>query len=199
MNEARVPRDIVVIGGSAGSLRVIFTILGRLPPHLEALVAIVMHRSPTYEGQLVQLLGRRSQLPVSEPAHGEPLARGRVYVAPPDRHMEFDGASWKVARGAKVHWARPAIDPLFLSAAFTFGPRVLGVQLSGGGSDGVSGLIAIHKHGGLTMAQSPDEAESPSMPSAAITKDNIEAVLGAEQIGAAITGLATGEVISLAR
>jgi two-component system, chemotaxis family, protein-glutamate methylesterase/glutaminase len=199
VNEARLPRDIVVVGGSAGSLTVVFTILQRLPRNLPALLAIVMHRSPTYNGQLVQLLGRRSHLPVSEPTHGDPLALGQVYVAPPDHHMRVDGDAWNVARGAKVHWARPAIDPLFLSAASTFGSRVVGIQLSGGGSDGVSGLISIHAHGGLTMAQRPDEAQSPSMPSTAILKDDIDAVLSADEIAAAIPGLVIGNAISTLR
>jgi two-component system chemotaxis response regulator CheB len=192
VNEARLPRDIVVIGGSAGSLAVIFTILQALPRDLEALVAIVMHRSPTYNGQLLQLLARRSNLPVYEPNTGDRLTLGRVYVAPPDRHLRVERARWSVARGARVHWARPAIDPLFLSAASTFGPRVVGVQLSGGGSDGVSGLIAIHAHGGLTVAQRPDEAQAPSMPSTAIMKDHIDAVLTADEIAAAIPGLVVG-------
>ncbi len=195
MNEARLPRGIVVVGGSAGSLTVIFTILARLPRDLDALLAIVMHRSPTYDGQLLQLLSRRSNLPVYEPSTGDRLTLGRVYVAPPDRHIEFAGGRWSVARGAKVHWARRAIDPLFLSAASTFGPRVLGVQLSGGGSDGVSGLIAIHAAGGLTMAQRPDEAQAPSMPSAAIMKDDIDAVLKADEIAAAIPELAIGHAL----
>lgn len=199
MNEAALPRDIVVVGGSAGSLTVIFTILERLPPKLGALLAIVMHRSPTYDGQLVHLLGRRSHLPVGEPSDGDRLTLGRVYVAPRDRHIQIDGAHWSVARSAKVHWARPAIDPLFLSAAAIFGPRVVGIQLSGGGSDGVSGLIAIHAHGGLTVAQRPDEAQAPSMPSTAIRKDHIDAVLTAEEIAAAIPGLVTGNAVPRAR
>lgn len=199
MNEARLPRDIVVVGGSAGSLTVIFTILKHLPPDLEVLLAIVMHRSPTYNGHLVELLARRSNLPVYEPSDGDRLTFGRVYVAPPDHHIQIEGDSWRVSRGAKVHWARPAVDPLFMSAASTFGPRVAGVQLSGGGSDGVSGLIAIHGRGGLTMAQRPDEAESPSMPSAAISKDDIAAVLKADEIAAAIPELVIGNAIPTVR
>lgn len=199
MNEARLPRDIVVIGGSAGSLTVIFTILTHVPENLEAVLAIVMHRSPMYDGLLLQLLARRSSLPVYEPSDGDRLTFGRIYVAPPDRHIQIEGERWRVSRGAKVHWARPAIDPLFISAASTFGPRVAGIQLSGGGSDGVSGLIAIHGHGGLTIAQRPDEAQAPSMPSTAIIKDDIHGVLKADEIAAAIPELVIGNAIPTVR
>ena len=194
MNEVRLPRDVVVIGGSAGSLPVVLTILERLPPNLAALVAIVLHRGAT-QSQLALLLSRRSNVPVYEPRDGDRCTFGRVYIAPPDHHMRIEGAFWHVRRGAKVHYARPAVDPLFISAAARFGSRVLGIQLSGGGSDGVSGLIAIHGHGGLAVAQSPDEAQAPSMPATAIQKDNVAAILTADEIAAAIPGLVEGRAI----
>jgi two-component system chemotaxis response regulator CheB len=120
---------------------------------------------------------------------------GTVYVAPRDHHITVDDSSWQVTRGAKVHYARPSIDPLFKSAAARFGARVVGILLSGGGSDGVSGLIAIHGHGGLTIAQHPDEATSPSLPLAAINRDHVHAVLTVEAIAAAIPELVTGEIV----
>ena len=192
INAGRLVRDVFCIGTSAGGLHALSGILTRLPAELPAVVAIVMHRSATFESQLVTLLNRRAPLPVMEPADGDPIVDGRIYVAPRDVHMTVDGTRWQLVRGPKVHWTRPAVDPLFVSAAERFGPRCVGILLSGGGADGVAGLIAMKKHGGLSIAQDPTEAQDPSMPIRAIHEDDTDAILKTEDIASAMAALAAG-------
>jgi two-component system chemotaxis response regulator CheB len=193
MNESRVARDVVVLGGSAGALAALKTILGVLPARLPATLAIVMHRSATFESQLAALLGRICPLPVREPADGEAICSGHVYIAPRDVHMTVDRNHWRLTRGPKLHWLRPAVDPLFTSAAAHYGKRVVGTLLSGGGWDGVSGLLAIKSAGGLSIAQDPTEAPYDSMPMHAILDDHVDSILRAAEIAAAIPALVKGQ------
>ncbi|HEX7214002.1 MAG TPA: chemotaxis protein CheB [Methylomirabilota bacterium] len=185
-------RDIFCLGGSAGGLHAVLDILTRLRADLPAVVAIAMHRSPTFDSRLVDLLGRKTMLPVMEPIDGDPISPGHVYVAPRDMHLTVETDRWRLRRGAKIHWTRPAVDPLFASAAAWFGPRCVGVLLSGGGADGVAGLIAIKAKGGLSIAQNPAEAQDPSMPVRAIHQDDVDAILDAREIATALTALAAG-------
>lgn len=193
MNEEGITRDVVVLGGSAGALAALKTILGGLPERLPATLALVLHRSATFESQLAELLGRICPLPVSEPADGEAICAGHVYVAPRDVHMTMDHDCWRLTRGPKLHWLRPAVDPLFTSAAGHFGKRVVGALLSGGGWDGVSGLLAIKAVGGLSIAQDPTEAPYDSMPMHAILDDHVDSILRAGEITTAIVALAKGQ------
>jgi two-component system chemotaxis response regulator CheB len=163
INQDRTVRDTFVLGASAGGIEALAGILKRLPATLSATVGIVLHRSPTFESQLDRLLGRFSALPVGEPADGDPIKAGQVYVAPRDVHMSMHDDRWRLYRGPKVHFSRPAIDPLFMSAAASRGRRAVGVLLSGGGSDGVLGLLAIKAANGLSIAQQPSEAQAPSV------------------------------------
>ena len=192
MNESRVARDVVVLGGSAGALAALKTILAGLPARLPATLAIVVHRSATFESQLAGLLDRICPLPVREPVDGEPIRSGHVYVAPRDVHMTVERDHWRLTRGPKLHWLRPAVDPLFTSAAAHYGTRVVGTLLSGGGWDGVSGLLAIKAVGGLSIAQDPTEAPYDSMPMHAILDDHVDSVLRATEIAAAIPVLVEG-------
>ena len=107
-------------------------------------------------------------------------------------HLTVEADRWRLVRGPKVHWTRPAVDPLFASAADRYGPRCVGVLLSGGGSDGVAGLIAIKAMGGLSIAQNPAEAQAPSMPIRAIHGDDVDAVLSTDEIAGALAALTTG-------
>jgi two-component system chemotaxis response regulator CheB len=159
INGERIVRDVIVIGASAGGVQALLGLLGRLPDALPAAVAIVLHRSPFHETRLPWVLGRRTKVRVVEPSEGEPVEHGTVYVAPRDRHLVFrDGTVW-MDGVPREHRTRPAIDPLFRTAAAFYGPRVVGVLLSGMGGDGVSGLMHIKAHGGLSMVQSPAEAQ----------------------------------------
>ena len=192
INTDRQVRDVFCFGASAGGLHALMDILARLSGDLPAVVAVALHRSPTFDSRLVDLLGRKTSLPVVEPVDGDPISPGHVYVAPRDMHLVVDADRWRLVRGAKVHWARPAVDPLFTSAAEQFGPRCVGILLSGGGTDGVAGLIAIKAGGGMSIAQDPTQAEDPSMPVRAIHGDDVDAVLSTGEIAAALTALAAG-------
>jgi two-component system chemotaxis response regulator CheB len=192
INVDRRVRDMFCLGGSAGGLQAVIDILARLPADLPAVIAVAMHRSPTFDSHLVTLLGRKSALPVMEPVDGDPIAPGHVYVAPRDIHLTVDTDRWRLMRGAKVHWTRPAVDPLFSSAADRYGPRCVGVLLSGGGADGVAGLIAIKARGGLSIAQNPVEAQDPSMPVRAIHEDDVDAIMSTEEIAGALAAIAVG-------
>jgi two-component system chemotaxis response regulator CheB len=199
INADRVRRDVIVIGGSAGSVGPVKELLAKLPSDLEATLAVVLHRSRFHETQLSWLLGLRAVLPVVEPADGDPVLGGVVYVAPRDHHVIFDDGVVRLSRGAKEHYTRPAIDPLFRSAAARYGPRVLGVLLSGLGTDGVSGLIAIKRVGGLSLVQSPGEAQFPSMPCTALAEDDVDAALPVDELAPAIVQLARGEPLEAPR
>jgi len=193
----RAHRDLVVIGASAGGVQAIRRLLNGLPAGLPASVAIVLHRHPFAASMLTDVLGRHSMLPVSEPRHGEALRSGRVYVAPRDHHMVVDDGRLLLSRGAKEHYTRPAVDPLFRSAAQSHGPRVIGVVLSGFGDDGVSGLIAIKAAGGLSVVQQPFEAVHDSMPQSAIKRDHVDAILTMDELAARLPGLVQGESFEL--
>lgn len=191
-HEARVNRDIVTIGASAGGIEAMIELLETLPASLPAAIAVVTHRPPMYESQLARILDRRSALKVAEPTDREPVQPGRVYLAPRDSHMTFGDGVLRLDRGPQQHRFRPAVDPLFTSAAEAYGSRVVGILLSGGGADGVRGLIAIKARGGLSLVQDPREARAPSMPASAIADDDVDAVLRFEQIGEALVVLTTG-------
>jgi two-component system chemotaxis response regulator CheB len=192
INPERISRDVVLFGGSAGGLSALLTVLKHLPV-APVSIAIVLHRSPTHESQLTTILGRVCILPVSEPTDGEAIALGHAYLAPRDVHMTVDDGRWRLTRAPKVHWARPAINPLFISAADHFGARTVGILLSGAGSDGVRGLITVKARGGISLAQDPAEAQHDSMPVHAILNDHVDAVLKAAEIAAAIPTMASGK------
>ncbi len=124
---------------------------------------------------------------------------GHVYLAPRDVHMTTVDEQWRLLQDPKVHRMRPAVDPLMISAAAARGPRVVGIVLSGGGSDGVDGLIAIKSKGGLSIVQRPDEARQPSMPLTAIREDDVDAALRADQIAEMLPLLAAGRPCTISR
>ena len=195
INADRIPRDVIVIGGSAGGVKPAMSILEQLPGHLPVFGGIVLHRSPFYETRLPQVLGRHSAFSVLEPVDGVAAQRGIVYVAPRDQHMFFEDAVVRVDRGPKQHRTRPAIDPLFLSAAAVYGPRVVGVLLSGMGGDGVSGFLAIKAAGGITLVQAPDDAQFPTMPIRALNEDDVDAALPVEALSQVLAMLAVGGAV----
>jgi two-component system, chemotaxis family, protein-glutamate methylesterase/glutaminase len=195
INTERLVRDVVTIGASAGGVMALMRLLELLPSDLAATLTIVLHRSPFHETQLPLVLGRRAGLAVLEPTDGEPIQRGVVYVAPRDHHMVLYDGTVRLDRGPKQHRTRPAIDPLFRSAAAIYGRRVVGILMSGMGGDGVSGLIDIKQSGGISLVQSPAEAQFPTMPSRAIREDDVDAALTVTAIAEALPVLAAGGVV----
>jgi two-component system, chemotaxis family, protein-glutamate methylesterase/glutaminase len=162
-------RDIVVVGASAGGIEALKEIVRDLPPDFKAALFVVLHISAQSPGILPDILRRSGPLPSSLATDGDEIRPSHIYVAPPDQHMLLDGAGFvRLSRGPKENHFRPAVDPLFRSAALAFGSRVIGVVLTGGLDDGTSGLWAIKERGGIATVQDPTEATAPSMPLSAL-------------------------------
>jgi two-component system chemotaxis response regulator CheB len=188
-------RDVFVIGASAGGIRAVIEVLSRMPVDLPATIGVVIHRGASTSADWSGVLGSKTALRVVEPADGDPLVQGVVYVAPADRHMTFIVGRVHLDHGAKRHHTRPAVDPLFTSAALAYGRRVVGVVLTGGGHDGLQGLLDVKAAGGISLAQKPEEAAQASMPVHAITCDHVDAVLSVDEIGDALGQLARGAAV----
>ncbi len=171
---------IVLIGAADGGLDPVRRITEPLPRDCGAAVAVVLH-SGARPSAVPDTLRWHGKLPVTFGAEGTPLEPGRLYVAPPDRHLLLSQVGFHLDRGSKVHDNRPAIDPLFVSAAMAFGPRVVGVVLSGLGRDGAHGLRMIRNRGGLAFVQDPVQAAASEMPAAAFAHDDPE-VLPVEEL-----------------
>ena len=182
---------IITIGASAGGVEALQTIAAALPADLPAAVFVVMHMSADSPGLLPMILDRAGALPASHPFDHEVLAPGRIYVAPPDRHMLLDPSGRiRLSRGPKENRFRPAVDPLFRSAAHAFGPRVVGVVLTGALDDGTAGLWAVKRHEGVTVVQDPRDALVPSMPESALRYVTVDHCLPIGAIGPLLTRLA---------
>ncbi|WP_419830993.1 chemotaxis protein CheB [Methylobacterium sp.] len=179
---------IIVIAASTGGLEPLRRIVAALPATCSASMFIVWHtgRHPSI---LPDILNKTSHLLVSHGEDGEPIEDGHVYVAPPDEHMYLDRGVIRLDHGEKVHFTRPAADPLFISAAETYGDRVVGVVLSGYDGDGAEGLRVIKERGGVALVQEPEEAAQPSMPWAAIRADHPDACLPVGEIAAQLSAL----------
>ena len=176
-----VTPDLVVIGGSAGALPVLQTVMRALPADFPAAVLIVVHQAQSQPGKLPEVLG--GPLPAAHARDGEPIELGRVYVAPPDQHLMVEPAGRvRLSRGPKQNRFRPAIDPLFRTAARVFGPQVIGVIVSGMLDDGTFGLMQVKRFGGIAVCQDPAEAVAPDMPASAIRNARPDYVLKASEI-----------------
>ena len=186
-------RNIVVIGASAGGVEALIDLCRALPSDLPAVVGVVIHRSPWFRSDIAGLYGLGAKIRVREGQAGEKLEMGTVYFAPADHHMVFNRTHIELLRGPKVHFTRPAVDCLFLSAASAFGNRVAGILLTGGGTDGGHGLRKIKAAGGLTFVQKPQEAKNPLMPLTGIREDDPE-IVSLKQLPALIVGLAHGQL-----
>ena len=159
---------LIVIGASAGGIPALVRLFRDLPERWSAAVAVALHLAPNSSGNLASVLGRGAALPVAFATDGEQIRSARIYVAPPDRHLVVSDGALRVSVGPKSSRHRPAIDVLFRSAARAWGPRVIGVVLSGYLDDGTLGLAEIRRAGGLAVVQDPADAEYPSMPASAL-------------------------------
>jgi two-component system, chemotaxis family, protein-glutamate methylesterase/glutaminase len=162
------PSPCVVIGASAGGLDALTTIVAGLPADFPALVAVVWHIPAHRSSRLATILQRHSALPVRQAVDGDPLQPGQILVAPPDHHLLLAPDQVRVIQGPKENGFRPAVDPLFRSAALVCGPQAIGVVLSGAMDDGTAGLMAITMQGGHAIVQDPADAQFSSMPAAAL-------------------------------
>ncbi len=183
-------RNMIVIGGSMGSFQVFKDILMQLPADLPASVFIVQHTIPTASPLLADLLGQASLLSVKPAENRIPYAPGSVYVAQPDFHLIINKTQMLLSKGPRENGTRPAIDPLFRSAAVTAGPRVIGIVLSGMLDDGCAGLSAIKQCGGICVVQDPEDAPYPDMPRNAIRNAPVDHVSPVAKMGALLNRLA---------
>jgi len=197
INPLKIVRDVVVIGASAGGISAVIEILSRLPEDLPAFIGVVIHRGAQSKSNWSDTLGSKTKPRVVEPANGELLTRGVVYIAPSDLHMTFGHGRVSLDHEAKQNFTRPAVDPLFVSAAHAYGPRVVAVVLTGGGHDGMQGLLQVTKAGGLCLVQKPSEAEHASMPAYAIEHDHVRAALTVDKIADALVLLARGCAVAI--
>ena len=182
----------VVIGASAGGVPALLEVAAALPPRFPAVVLVVQHigANPSI---LPELLRSRGANPALHAADGDALLPGTIYVAPPDHHMLLERDRIRLTRGPKENHARPAIDPLFRSAALHWGPRVIGVVLSGQLDDGTAGLLAIKECGGRAIVQDPASALEPSMPRSALAQVDVDLVLPLAEIGPALMRMVGAE------
>jgi two-component system chemotaxis response regulator CheB len=173
---------VVVVGGSAGAFGALRTILSTLPAGLDAAVLVVLHTAPQGAGRMAYVLQRATTLHVVYPLGLEPLLKGRIYLAPPDHHLQVTRGCAEATQDAQEHHTRPAIDVLFRSAAREYERCVIAVLLSGMGGDGSAGVVAVHAHGGVVIVQAPDDAAFDSMPRHALDAMTADYVLPAALI-----------------
>ncbi len=184
---------VVGIGASAGGIDALIRLLRHLEPDIRAALLVVVHVPATGRSLLAPILDRQTDLEVKVAEDGEALARGRVYVAPPDRHLIVDDGRVRLERGPKENAVRPAVDPMLRSLARWYGPDAVAVVLSGALGDGSSGAVAVKLAGGTVIVQDPDDATVPSMPESALRAvAQPDAVLSATAIGKALSELRDG-------
>jgi two-component system, chemotaxis family, protein-glutamate methylesterase/glutaminase len=183
-----------VVGASAGGVAALKTLVSELPETLAAAVFIVLHVPAGSVSRLPEILNHAKRLPAAHAANGERIRGGRIYIAPPDHHLLIDGAYVRVMRGPKENRQRPAIDPLFRSAAMSHAGRVIGVVLTGALDDGTAGLAAIKDAGGIAIVQDPDDADTPDMPRSALAHVDVDFCLPLRAIAAHLTDLVQSPV-----
>ena len=178
--------DIVVIGASAGGVGSLQRVVEHIPHDFPAAIFVALHLPDGIRSMLPQILERAGNLPTAHARNGDQIRRGRIYVAPAGFHLTLRHDRMTVARGAREHGHRPAIDPLFRSAALAYGQRAIGVILSGSLDDGTVGLREIKRAGGLAIVQDPSDTEWPSMPLSALHHVDVDYTVPAAQIGSVL-------------
>jgi two-component system chemotaxis response regulator CheB len=185
--------DIVVVGASAGGVQALKTLIRNLPGDLRSSLFVVLHVSQLGTSVLPQILNGAGVLNASHAYDGQPIERGQIYVAPPGFHALIERGRIALSRAPRENGHRPAIDPTFRSAAYTYGPRVLGILLSGNLDDGVAGLQAVKRHGGVAAVQDPDEADFPDMPLNAQASVDLDYLMTVDELSRLIVELAGAE------
>lgn len=186
-------RDIIVIGGSSGATAPLKDILRRLPADLPAAVFVVLHIPAKGIGILATVASAASKLPVVQAKSGMVIENGHIYLGAPDHHLLLFEDHIMLGRGPRENMVRPAIDALFRSAALQYGPRVIGVVLSGLLSDGAAGLTAIKQCGGVALVQDPADALSNEMPLRALEATTVDLCVPSARIGDVLSDLAREE------
>ena len=188
-NDLKTEFGIIVVGGSAGSLEPVLTILEALKPSRFAIV-LILHRKPSNDSVLAKVLSGRSAYPVREAEEKEKLQAGVVYVAPADYHLLFEkDGTISLDDSEKVNFSRPSIDVSFDSAADAYGSRLIGILLSGGNTDGAKGMKKIKREGGYCIVQDPNSATVAVMPGHAINETEVNQILNAGEIAGLLNRL----------
>ena len=186
--------DIVVVGASAGGVEALITLVTGLPADFPGAIFVVLHIPATSASALDKILSRYSHVPAKTAEDGEAISPHQIYVAPPDHHLLLTADRVRVVYGPQENRHRPAIDPLFRTAALAFGPRVIGVVLSGMLNDGTAGLLAIKERGGMAYVQEPSTALFPQMPQSACKYVQVDGILPVTALAQKLTELAGEEV-----
>lgn len=182
------PRDLIVIGSSAGGVPVLLELAARLPADFPAAILLVQHIG-AHPSELPNLLQSRGPLQARFPYAGEALAPSTIYVAPPDQHMMVEEDAIVLTREPKENYARPAIDPLFRSVAIAKGSSAIGVILSGLLDDGTAGLQAIKACGGIAIVQNPEDAQESEMPRSAADNVTVDFVISGNELAGTLQRL----------
>jgi len=193
LERSYAPRDLVVIGASAGGVEVLTKVARDLPADLQAAVCIVLHIAPGSPSMLAHILARAGRLPCRAARDGDRLRAGVILVAPPDRHLVVEDGRVRLTVGPRENGHRPAIDVLFRTAAEALDSRVVGVVLSGTRDDGSAGLAVIKASGGGTIVQDPDEATYSGMPASAIANVTVDAIVKSDLLASTIVAMVKGE------
>jgi two-component system chemotaxis response regulator CheB len=182
--------EVLVIGGSAGSIEVLLKILPAVKKQISFAIVIVLHRKKSADSTLADLLATRTQYPVKEIEDKEPMKPGCIYVVPADYHLLFEkNKLLSLDYSEKINYSRPSIDVTFESGAETFGKSIACLLLSGANADGSAGLKLVKEKGGNVAVQDPATAESPQMPDYAIKIAEVKQILNLQQIGVFINSL----------
>jgi two-component system chemotaxis response regulator CheB len=192
-------RDIIVIGASAGGVEAVAALVEALPRDLPAAVFVVVHFPPHATSVLPRILTRRGGMAAVHPEDGDAIELGCVYVAPPDRHLLVERGHVRLVRGPRENAARPAVDVLFRSAAGAYGPRVIGVVLTGNLDDGTAGMLAIKSAGGVAVVQHPDDAMYAGMPTSVVRHVEVDHAVPLPELAALLTRLVGEPVEEKAR
>lgn len=186
--------DVIAIAASAGGLVAIRQVLGALPADLAAAIVIVQHLDPKHPSMLASILARRTALTVKEAQEGDVLSPGGVFIAPPNRHLLVNGdGTLSLTQTELVHFVRPSADLLFESVAASFQTHAIAVVLSGTGTDGVMGVQAIKKMGGVVIVQDKESSEFAGMPTAAQRTGSADFVLPLDAIAPQLVHLIAGQ------
>jgi two-component system chemotaxis response regulator CheB len=178
------------MGASTGGIETFMQIVSALPRHVPAAIFVVLHVAPRGTTKFPEILTRAGHLPAAHAVDNEPIQPGRIYVAPPDFHMLLRNDTVRIVRGPKENNVRPAIDATFRTAARAYGPRVVGVVLSGALDDGTAGLAAIKERGGIAVVQDPKDAIFPDMPRNALEHVRVDYCVPAQEIAPLLVRLA---------